>query len=225
MLHEITHALLELVAAHGYWAVGLVVAIESMGVPLPGETVLVATAIFAGKTHNLSIFWIVASAALGAVVGDNLGFVVGREGGFRLLLRWGPKLHVDEKRMKLGVWLFRKYGGAVVFFGRFVAVLRTWAAFLAGTNRMTWGKFLLWNALGGVVWSTVFGLAGYFLGERVHAIAGTIGRVLFALAVVLVVAVVWFVRRHAKTLEDRAEREMPGPLEDHVHLRHRHSQV
>jgi membrane protein DedA with SNARE-associated domain len=134
-----------------------------------------------------------------------------------LLLRHGPKIGITERRLKLGVWMFRKYGGAVVFFGRFVALLRTWAAFLAGTNRMTWGRFLIWNALGGVVWSTTFGLAGFFLGRRVHEIAGTIGRVLFVGAIALLVLATWFLRRHAKALEARAEREMPGPIEDIVH--------
>ena len=226
MLHELAHSLAAFVARNGYWAVALVIGIESMGVPLPGETVLVATAVFAGQTHELSIFWIIAFAALGAILGDNAGFAIGREGGFRLLFRYGPKIGVSERRLKLGIWLFRKYGGAVVFFGRFVALLRTWAAFLAGTNRMTWGRFLIWNALGGVVWSTLFGLAGFVLGRRVHEIAGTFGRAIFVLAVVVIVAAVWFARRHAKELEDRAEREMPGPIEDVVHAHvHRHSRT
>ena len=220
MLHELAHSLAAFVAAHGYWAIALVVGVESMGVPLPGETALIATAAFAGQTHRLSLVWVVVSAALGAIVGDNLGFAVGREGGFRLMLRYGPKIGMHPRRLKLAVWLFRKYGGAVVFFGRFVALLRAWAAFLAGTHRMTWGRFLVWNAAGGVVWATAIGVAGYALGRRVHELVGTVGRVLLVVAIALLLVIGWFLKRHAKALEDRAERELPGPIEDVVHAHH-----
>jgi membrane protein DedA with SNARE-associated domain len=228
VLHELAHTLAAFVARNGYWAVALIIGIESMGIPLPGETVLVATAVFAGQTHRLSIVLVIVSAVVGAVLGDNAGFAIGREGGFRLLLRHGPKIGITERRLKLGVWLFRKYGGAVVFFGRFIALLRTWAAFLAGTNRMTWGRFLVWNAIGGIVWATAFGLAGFYLGRRVHELAGTIGKIMLLAALVLIVILTRFVRRHAKALEDRAEREMPGPIEDVVHAHvtlHRSSRV
>src|SRR5260370_36567009 len=106
------------------------------------------------------------AAASGSIMGGNLGFWVGSEGGYRLLRRFGRYLHVEERRLKLGQYLFMKYGGRVVFFGRFVAVLRAWAAFLAGTNRMRWPRFLLFNALGGIIWATLYGLAGYFLGDN-----------------------------------------------------------
>ena len=127
------------------------VAIESTGIPFPGETMLLVASIYAGTTHKLSIPLIIAAAASGAILGDNLGFWVGREGGFRLLRRYGHIIHLDERKLKVGLYLFRKHGGKVVFFGRFIAVLRAWAAFLAGTNRMPWGSFLLYNALGGII--------------------------------------------------------------------------
>jgi membrane protein DedA with SNARE-associated domain len=90
--------------------------------------------------------------------------------------------------LKLGQYLFMKYGGKVVFFGRFVAVLRAWAAFLAGTNRMRWHRFLLFNALGGSMWATLYGLAGYFLGDNVHRLTGPVGIVAIVLAVVIIIA-------------------------------------
>src|SRR5258706_2179629 len=145
---DVTH----LLATYGYWAVLLVVGLESTGIPLPGETMLVAAAIYAGTTHQLSIQWVIAAAAAGAILGDNLGFWVGREGGYRLLRRYGHLVRLNERKLKLGLYLFRRRGGTVVFFGRFVAVLRMWAAFLAGTHRMEWKRFLLFNALGGIAW-------------------------------------------------------------------------
>jgi len=93
---------------------------------------------------------VIAAAASGAILGDNLGFWIGREGGYRLLRRYGRYIRLEERRLKLGQYLFMRHGGKVVFFGRFVAVLRAWAAFLAGTNRMRWPRFLLFNAAGGI---------------------------------------------------------------------------
>src|SRR5438477_8845933 len=148
MFHLATSELTHFLTAYGYWAVLIFVAIESSGIPFPGETMLLVAAIYAGTTHRLAIPLVIAAAAIGAILGDNIGYWVGREGGYRLLRRYGHYLHIDEHRVKLGQYLFRKHGGKVVFFGRFIAVLRAWAAFLAGTNRMPWGSFLLYNALG-----------------------------------------------------------------------------
>ena len=109
---------------------------------------LLVAAIYAGMTHRLSLPPVIMAAATGAIVGDNLGYRAGREGGYRLLRRYGHYLRLDERKLKLGQYLFRKHGGKVVFSGRFIAVLRAWAAFLAGTNRMPCAPFLLYNALG-----------------------------------------------------------------------------
>src|SRR6266567_1599898 len=145
MFHLATSELTHFLTAYGYWAVLFFVAIESSGIPFPGETMLLVAAIYAGTTHRLAIPLVIAAATLGAILGDNIGYWVGREGGYRLLRRYGHYLHIDERRVKLGQYLFRKHGGKVVFFGRFIAVLRAWAAFLAGTNRMPWGSFLLFT--------------------------------------------------------------------------------
>jgi membrane protein DedA with SNARE-associated domain len=129
---ELTH----LLTTYGDFAVLLFVAIESIGVPFPGETILLVAAIFAGTAHRLFIPLVIVAAASGAILGDNLGFWVGRESGFGLLRRYGRYIRLDERKLKLGLYLFRRHGGKIVFFGRFVAVLRAWAAFPAGTNRM-----------------------------------------------------------------------------------------
>lgn len=142
--------------------------LQSTGIPFPGETTLLAAATYAGTTHHLSIALVIVAAASGAILGDNLGFWVGREGGYRLLRRYGRYIRLERRRLKLGQYLFRQHGGKVVFFGRFVAVLRAFAAFLAGTNRMPWGRFLAFNAAGGIVWAIVYGLGGYALGRNVH---------------------------------------------------------
>lgn len=206
---ELTHVL----TVYGYWAVLLFVAVESTGIPFPGETMLLVAAIYAGTSHRLAIQMVIVAAAGGAILGDNLGYWVGREGGYRLLRRYCRYIHLDERRIKLGQYLFRKHGAKVVFFGRFIAVLRAWAAFLAGTNRMPWTPFLLYNALGGITWATLYGLAGYFLGNNVHRLTGPIGPATIALGLLVAIASLLYLRRHEQRLEEEAEFALPGPLD------------
>src|SRR5437588_8227476 len=198
MFHLATSDLLHLLATYGYWAVLVFVAIESIGIPFPGETMLLIAAIYAGTTHRLSIPLVILAAASGAILGDNIGFWIGREGGYRLLHRYGRYIRLDERKVKLGLYLFRKHGGKVVFFGRFVAVLRAWAAFLAGTNRMPWPRFLLFNALGGIAWATLYAVGGYFLGENVHRLAGPLGTTLLVLAVLVIAGALLFLRQNER---------------------------
>jgi membrane protein DedA with SNARE-associated domain len=147
-----------LITAYGYYAVALLVGAESLGIPLPGETILIAAAIYAGHTHQLSVWIIFAVAAAAAILGDNIGFWIGDKGGYRLLRRYGHYLRIDEPKLKIGRYIFDRQGGKVVFLGRFVSVLRTYAAFLAGTNRMRWPRFLIYNAAGGILWAAAYSL-------------------------------------------------------------------
>ena len=174
MTHLSTQTLTHLLATYGYWAVLLFVAVESTGIPFPGEAMLLTAAIYAGTTHHLHIALVIVAAATGAILGDNLGFWVGREGGYRLLRRYGYLVRLDERKLKLGHYLFARHGGKVVFFGRFVAVLRAFAAFLVGANRMPWERCLLANATGGLLWATVYGLGGYLFGNTLHRVAGPV---------------------------------------------------
>lgn len=214
MFSPTTSSLLHLLTAYGYWIILLFVAIESTGIPFPGETMLLIAAIYAGNTHQLAIVGIIVAAASGAIIGDNLGFWVGREGGYRLLRRYGHLIRLDRRRVKLGQYLFYKHGGKVVFFGRFVTVLRAWAAFLAGTNRMNGARFLLFNALGGILWATIYGLGGYFLGNTVHTVARPVSISIALLALLLVIGSLVLVRRYEYRLQEEAERAMPEIKDD-----------
>ena len=196
----------------GYGAIALAVGIESLGIPFPGESTLIAAALYAGATHRLDILGVIAAASAGAIVGDSIGFWLGHAFGLRLLMRFGRYVRITERRIRLGQYLFRRHGGKVVFFGRFVALLRALAAFLAGANRMPWPRFLVFNALGGVVWSSLYGGGAYLLGGRIFRLAAPLGLALGVLAVAGAIAGALFLRRHEEALADRAEREMPGPL-------------
>ncbi len=203
----------QLVANLGYGAVFLLVAVESLGVPLPGETALIAAGVYAGHSHRLDPWAIFAVASAAAIVGDNIGFWIGDKGGYRLARRWGKKVRLDERKLKIGRYVFDRHGMKVVFFGRFVSILRTYAAFLAGTSRMRWRRFLPANALGGIVWAGIYTLVSYEAGTTFRHFSGTIDLILGAAAVVVIVVVLLLVRRSTDKLGDRAERAYPGPLE------------
>ena len=197
-----------IIAGYGYYAVFLVIALESAGVPMPGETVLVSAAVYAGTTHGLDIRLVVVAAAVAAIVGDNLGFWVGRRYGQDLLTRYGPRVGLDARKQQLGRYLFKRYGGAIVFFGRFVALLRTYAALLAGANGLRPANFFLWNTAGGITWACLFGFGGYLLGKGLERVAGPVGWIALALAVVGAFALWRFYKHHEERLLDAAEREM-----------------
>jgi membrane protein DedA with SNARE-associated domain len=207
-----SHTIDRWLSGYGYPVVFVLVMVESLGVPVPGETALIAAALYAGSTHELQIWWVIAVAAAGAIIGDNIGFAIGRYGGARLLLRYGPKLRLDERKLKAGVWVFRRQGGKVVFFGRFVSILRTYAAFLAGTNRMGWPPFLGYNAAGGIVWSALFGLAYYEFGGALKDLTTTLDIVIgVGTTLILVGFLVWFKRRE-DAIERRAEQDVTEPI-------------
>ncbi len=214
-------ALNDVLTNYGYLAVLLFVGIESLGVPFPGETMLITAAVYAGATHNLAIEGVIAAAATGAIVGDNIGFVIGWFGGYRLLRRYGRYVRLNEAKLKVGRYIFMRQGGKVVFFGRFVSVLRTYAAFLAGTNHMSWRRFLIFNALGGIVWASLYGIAAYLLGKQVEKLSGPTNIAFGVLGALALVAGFLFIRSHEKRLEAKAEEALPGPLEDHMHHQRR----
>ena len=197
-----------LVHQHGFWVVGTVIFFESMGLPLPGESMLIAAALYAAATGEITIEHVVAASALGAVLGDNVGYMIGREIGPPVLARYGPKIGLTLERQQLGRFLFLRHGGKVVFFGRFVAFLRTFAAVLAGASHMPWKRFLVWNALGGVFWTCLYGFGAYLLGDQVHRLAGPFGLVVGAVALCVAVVSVRFVRRHEARLIEAAKAEM-----------------
>jgi membrane protein DedA with SNARE-associated domain len=202
-----------LIASYGYWAVFLLVGAESLGIPLPGETALITAGIYAGHTHRLSPWLIFAVAAAGAIIGDNIGYWIGDKGGYRLARRYGSRVRLDERKLKIARYLFDTHGGKVVFFGRFVSILRTYAAFLAGTSKMAWRRFVVANASGGIVWAGIYTLAAYLAGTALQRVSGTISWALLGAAAAAVVTVLVLSRRQIGRLAIRAEAAYPGPLQ------------
>ena len=202
-----SHHLAHLLGQYGYGLIAVVIALEATGVPLPGESLLIGSAIYCATTHKLSILWVLVAASAGAIMGDNAGYAIGRSLGYRVLVRYGRRLGISEDRLMLGRYLFRRYGGSVVVIGRFAAVLRTFVALLAGANRMSWPRFLFWNALGGIAWTTSYGLVAYEAGEMIRRVEGPVGFAIAAVAVPAVVALIIVLKRNEKRLTDEARRE------------------
>ena len=195
----------------GYWAVFLLVGAESLGIPLPGETILIAAGVYAGSTHKLSVWGIWLAAVAGAIIGDNIGFAIGRHGGYRLVRPLRPLCpirRVEAQGRDVRVRPSRWQSGVL---RAFRSVLRTYAAFLAGTSRMHWPRFLFWNATGGVLWASIYTFGSYFAGNAIERVqdgqlrtrrrsGGCRHRRIVA------------VRRKANQLVLRAEEAFPGPL-------------
>lgn len=178
-----------LIEHHQSWALVLLfllIGIESAGVPLPGETALVASGVLASQGKlNIATVIVVASAA--AIIGDNCGYWLGRKGGRRLLERWSLVSRHTQKVLPRAERIFARHGGKTVFFGRFIAILRITAAWMAGIAHMSWGRFLLFNAAGGILWATLVGLVAYFLGRAAANAIQTYG--LYAAGAIALVTV------------------------------------
>jgi len=198
-------ALISLIPTYGPWIIFGVVALESAGVPLPGETILFAAALLAATTAQINIFIVVLAAAAGAIVGDGMGYMVGRRLGLPFLRRYGRYIRLDEDRLLIGRYLFFRYGNAVVFFGRFIAVLRMFAALLAGANCMPAGRFFFFNIIGGICWACLFGFGAYALGAEVYKISGMLSVISLGLFIAAGYALSIYIRRNEVTLRRRAE--------------------
>ena len=177
LTHFVQAHVVQWIADYGYLVLAVAIALESAGLPLPGETMLIASAAYAAATGGLDLGKIIAAAALGAVAGDNAGYEIGRRLGFPALVRWGGRFGLNPRKLMIARYLFALHGAKVVFFGRFVALLRMLAAALAGVNMMPRGTFFLFNLAGGVCWALLFGLGGYWAGDQIHRLSNWFGLV------------------------------------------------
>lgn len=205
----------------GYPAVVLFVFIESTGIPFPGETMLLLASFYAATSSHLSLPGVIACAALGAILGDNFGYYVGRVGGRRFIERFGRYFFLKTEHLDKAEAFFSKHGAKTVFFARFVTLLRIWAAFLAGVNRMNWRTFMFYNAAGGIAWAALMGTLGYLAGkyfqnhfDQVLHLAHVLGWTGLGIAVLtVIVGIVLFKlrrRNHTQPVSEEKEQE-PKP--------------
>jgi membrane protein DedA with SNARE-associated domain len=190
--------IIELFARYGYAVVFFGVFLENTGLPVPGETALLAGAALS-RSGRLSLSWVIVTAIAGAILGDNLGFLIGRRGGRALVERFGPRVGLTRDRLLQFDRFFDRHGAKTVFIARFVTGLRVFGALLAGTSGLSWGRFLLYNSTGAIAWATTFGGVGYMLAYSWQTLELWIGRsglVLLAAIVIAGLLTVLHKRRH-----------------------------
>jgi membrane protein DedA with SNARE-associated domain len=199
-----------LVEVSGYPLLFVLVMAESSGVPIPGETALITAAVLASG-GKLKIEVVIPLAALAAIVGDNIGYLIGRKGGRWLLERPGRFQAQRRDVLETGEPFFERHGPKAVFFGRFILGLRVWASWLAGATHMRWRSFFLWNALGGICWATAIGLLAYLLGHSAGKAIEAFG--IYGLVAVLIAILSTFFlhRRHRRRHPHAEPRHHPGP--------------
>lgn len=212
LLGSLSHTLMSFLQSslgeYGYWIVFLAICIESMGVPFPGETMLLIASAYAANTGELNIFGVVASAAGGAIFGDSLGYWIGREGGHRIIRKYGRYVGMTDERYAKAQEYLKKHGGKAVFFGRFVSVARTWIAVLVGAHHLNYFQFVLYNVMGGIAWASLYGTLGYVFGSNLpllEVILKDVGRVVLLL-VVIGIAVFFYMRKKRKDKEKALEK-------------------
>ncbi len=192
------HSLEPTLNQFGYLAVSAVVLIEDFGVPLPGETILILGAVYAG-TGRLNVVLVGVLGFLGAVVGDNIGFAIGHFGGRRLVERFGRYVLLTPARIDEATRFFERHGAWIIVVARFIEGLRQANGIIAGTTGMHWARFLAFNAIGAALWVAVWTTAGYFSGNNIDSIYNTVTRysIYFgiALGVLLVAYITWRVLR------------------------------
>ena len=196
----------KLLVDYGLVLLFLLVAIESAGVPLPGETALIAAAVLARPERGTySLVWVIVVAATAAIVGDNVGYWLGRVGGRKLIDRFGFVRRYADRALPPAERFFKRHGGKTIFFARFIAVLRVTAAWLAGLSRMHWWQFFAWNAAGGIVWAAGVSLLAYWAGKAVadtvskYGLYGAVGLIVLGV-IVLGGLHVWRKRLIASTI-------------------------
>jgi membrane protein DedA with SNARE-associated domain len=205
--------LAEFVSNYGVWMVAAFIALESIGLPLPAEAALIAAAFFAARTHDIDIWSLIAAGIVAAILGEMVGFWIGRRFGRQLLMRYGTRVGFTEERIRVGQWLFVRYGARFVFTARFLPFLRNIAAVLAGTNSMAQHSFYFASAAAAAAWIITYGLAAYSFGEAFANLASPAVVVLGLAATLIVLATPVLILRYEGSLLAKAEREFPSRSE------------
>ncbi|HEV2982303.1 MAG TPA: DedA family protein [Solirubrobacteraceae bacterium] len=193
-LPGVLHSLEPTLNHYGYLAVFGLVALEDFGVPVPGETVLILGAVYAGA-GRLNIVLVCLLGFLGAILGDNIGFALGHFGGRRLAERWGRYVFLTPERLDKATGFFERHGGKIIVVARFIEGLRQANGIIAGTTGMHWARFLLFNAIGAALWVAVWTSIGYFSGSHINAIYDAATRYSLYLAVAAGVLIAGFIAR------------------------------
>ncbi len=181
-----------------------IIGLESLGIPSPGETALVAAAVLASQ-GKLQIGLVILIGVCSAIVGDNIGYLLGRRYGRSVFTAPGPFMNNRIRAIRYGDGFFERHGPKAVFIGRWIALVRFATAWLAGINRMPFKQFFFWNALGGITWGVTYGLVGYYGGQAAANVLAEAGIAGLVLLVIAPVAIYVIVKRHERRMTDRPD--------------------
>jgi membrane protein DedA with SNARE-associated domain len=198
--------------AFGAWLVAVLITLECSGIPVPGETTLVAWALYAGTSHTIKMWTFITAAIVGAIAGNFVGYAIGRWAGYRLFVRHGARIGLSEGRLKIGQYLFHHYGTAAIVIGRFLPLFRSALPILAGANRMPFWPFAFATLVGAVAWIGCVGLAAFYFGATVIQLSTSAIVLAIVAGIILVLGAALFLRQHEAELLIKAEQEIPGPL-------------
>jgi len=204
--------IIPIVSNYGLWVLAGLIALESICIPVPAESALIATAVFAGTTNIFNIWSLIAVATISAIVGSTIGFWIGRKFGYPSLVKHGHRVRLTHTRIKIGQYLVLRHGSSLVFVGRFLPVMRNLAGLVAGVNCMQWSRFMLANATSAVAWVMLYGLTSYYLGGQSTKMAGPVLASTAILLLLLTVGLAAMVMRYEKQLEASAMIALPGAL-------------
>jgi membrane protein DedA with SNARE-associated domain len=210
MTHPIVDMLRHAVVHYGYWAVAVVLLLENIGLPLPGETILLVASFSAFSQRELQLSWIIVVATIVTTIGGSLGFALGHYGGRPLLENYLRAFRIPAATVVRGENLFSRYGALTVFFARFVFGMRVLAGPLAGVLRMPWRKFIISNFLGAAVWVTVISSVGYLFGQHFGRLERALKRLDLVIIVLVLVAAIWWWRSKHRSEQSHPETEHPG---------------
>jgi membrane protein DedA with SNARE-associated domain len=199
--------LIEFISTYGVWLVAAMIALETIGAPLPAEAALMAAAAFAANTGELDLRLLLIAGTVAAIAGNVVGYWLGRRFGHQLLANYGSRVGLTPERLRIGQWLFERYGGVFVFVARFLPFLRNLAAVLAGANNMPPHKFYLASSAAAAIWAIGYGLAAYSLGEAFTTRASPAAGVLALVAVAILVSVPMLIVRNENRLLAKIARE------------------
>ena len=202
-----------LLVTFGYWAVLAVVALESLGIPLPGETILIAASVYAGA-GRINVVAVAAVGFVAAVIGDNIGFALGHFGGRALALRWGRYVFLTEERLDKAAAFFDRHGAWIITVARFIEGLRQANGIVAGISGMHWLRFLVFNALGAALWVGTWVSVGYLAGSHIDSIYSYITRYSYYALIVAGLVVVALIARHLLRRRRARRPPAPGPVRD-----------
>ena len=201
---DFAHHLSRLLQSYTYPVLVALVLLESVGIPLPGEIALVTAAAYASLGH-ISIFVVIGLAALSAIVGGMLGYWIGIKGGLPLVVRYGGYVGIRKSHIERTHAFFERNGAKTILFGRFVAILRTWAAVVAGAACMSFTKFVTYTSIGSIVWAIVFGSLGYYFGRDLPLLEKYIARTSFGVLALAVVGIaIYFIIKRRQSSSARA---------------------